>query len=253
MMKRVASLCAISSLLFAHNAYAQGCRILKVGGANGWLPVTYTDQQTQQPIGIANDFIRFVGQELDIPVQIDISLPWKRTLAYVQSGQLDLVSALYWTEQRNITYRYTAPYYTNEARLFVLKGNEFQFEKFEDLIGRTGMIPLGGSFGEEFDTFAKQQNLPLQLGKDKEQSIKMLIAKRVDYFIQDYVDGTLFLKQQGLLHKVVALPTPVSTTDVYFGMSRESPCTNYIPQINQIIEKAKKDGTLQGIVDGYLQ
>ncbi|RTZ15679.1 amino acid ABC transporter substrate-binding protein [Vibrio aquaticus] len=253
MKRKAAVFHAVSFVLFTHSVYSQDCEMLKVGGADKWLPITYMHPETNQPTGIANDFITFIGSELGIPVKIDLKTPWKRTLAKTRVGKTDLVNALYWTEERASYYQYSAAYFTNESRLFVLKGDEFKFESFEDLKHLTGMASLGASFGDEFDSFANQNQLDIFRGKSKEHSIKMLLAKRVDYFIQDYLDASMYLKQHNLQHKIVALPYPVSTTDVYFGISRLSPCAGLVPQINQLIDHAKKDGTLQHIVDSYIK
>lgn len=59
----------------------------------------------------------------------------------------------------------------------------------------------------------------------------------------------LFLEQEGLQDKIVALPYPVSSTEVYFALSRQSPCVQLVPRINAIIYEAKKNGTLQTIID----
>lgn len=253
MKSKAAVFCAVSFVLFTGSVHSQDCEILKVGGTDKWLPVTFLNPETNQPTGIANDFITFIGHELGIPVSIDMETPWKRILANTKVGTTDLVNALYWTEERASFYQYSSAYFANESRLFVLKGNEFKFESFEDLTHLTGMASLGASFGDEFDSFAKQNQLDIFRGKSKEHSIKMLLAKRVDYFIQDYLDASMYLKQQNLQDKIVALPHPVSTTDVYFGISRLSPCANLVPQINQLIDNAKQNGTLQRIVDSYIK
>ncbi len=252
MMKKVVFvLCLL--VVFTGLAYAQECEVLRAGSTHGWLPVAYLVEETGETPGIAHDLLRYIGEQLNIPVEIDAKVPWKRMLAYLESGKLDLCAAIYWTEERDKIYKYTVPFYTNEARVFVKKGNEFEFDSFDDLIGLRGGIPSGGSFGNEFDTFAKENNLKLEGVKTKEQRVTKLLAGRNDYFLQDYLDGMLYLKQEGLQDQVVALPHPVATTEVYFAFSRQSPCVELVPQVNEIIEKAKEDGTIQTIVDKYIK
>lgn len=250
-MKTIAVSCVLISVCFSMVVHAQECQVLRVGGTDGWLPVAYLNQATKEPEGIAHDFAKIVGNKLNIPVKIDATLPWKRMLQYTEDGNLDMVAAIYWTKERADLYQYTASYFVNEAWVFVVKGKEFPFEKFEDLIGRVGGIPLGGSFGEAFDTFAKDHQLKLEEVGTKEQMAKKILAGRNDYFIQDYLDGIMYLKQAGLQDQIVALPHPVAITEVYFALSRKSPCISLVPHINGIIDNAKRDGTLQAIIDKY--
>jgi len=81
--------------------------------------------------------------------------------------------------------------------------------------------------------------------------VKKNLAGRNDYFIQNYLDDILYLKQTVLQDQIVALPHPVAITEVYFALSRKSPCISLLSQINEIIDNAKRDGTLQAIIDKY--
>jgi len=252
-MNKFKLFCLAASLSFFNTGFAQECQTLRVGGTTGWFPITYKNQETQKAEGIANDLIVIIGERLGLPVDIDMNLPWKRILSNLTTGRLDLISAIYWTNEREKLYLYTIDYYTNEARVFVPKGKEFSFNRLEDLIGLTGGIPHGGSFGEHFDTFAKEHSLKFERSQAKQQLVKQLLMERTDYFIQDYVDATMYLKQNDLDDKVVALPHPVSTTTVHFAVSRQSPCLQLVPQINAIIDNAKQDGTLQTIIDNYIK
>ncbi len=251
-MKKVALMLCLM-VVFTGIAYAQECKVLRVGGTIDWLPVAFLEEETEKPIGIAHDLARYVAEQLNMPIDLNAKLPWKRMLEYLEEGDLDMCAAIYWTEERDELYQYTVPYFTNEARVFVLKGKEFEFESFEDLIGLRGGIPAGGSFGEEFDTFAEKHNLKLEGVKTKFQMTQKVMAGRNDYFIQDYLDGMMYLKKEGLQDKFTALPHPVSTTGVYFAFSRQSPCVKLVPQVNEIIEKAKEDGTIEAIVDKYIK
>ncbi|MBW3695803.1 transporter substrate-binding domain-containing protein [Vibrio sp. T187] len=251
-MKLARPLTLLLSMFICSYAFGKHCQQIKVGSTNGWYPVTYVDPQTNLPSGIAHDLIQLIGERLALPIIIDTETPWKRLLHKVEEGTLDMVSAIYLTHERERLYRFTAPYYVNQARVFVAKGNEFPFNKLEDLKDLTGVIPLGGSFGDEFDNFSAENNLKLISVETKEQKGRMLLTGRADYFVHDFIDGTSYLNRYGLQDKIVALDHPISTTNVYFALSRHSPCQYLIPQINAIINETTQDGSLQAIIDQYL-
>jgi len=252
MMKKITIFCVMALAYLTSIINAQACQVLRVGGTDDWLPVAYINKETGVAEGIAHDFAKIVGGKLDIPVELNATLPWKRMLVYLQQGEIDMTVALYRTQEREVSYQFTNPYLENEARVFVVKGKEFSFEKFEDLIGRVGGLTLG-SYGEEFETFAKQHKLRLERVKSMYQLTQKLLLGRNDYFILDYLSGMLALKEEGLQEQIVPLPHPVSTAAVHLALSRQSPCLALVPQINAVIEKSKQDGTLQAIVDKYIK
>lgn len=237
----------------SQNAFAQECKQLRIAsGANAWVPVSYLNLETQQFEGIAFDMAKAVSQKLNLPLEIK-TLPWTRMLQYLEDGNLDMSVAIYWNQERDKKYLYTKPYFINEIRVYVKKGREFPFNHLDDLIGRRGIIPDGGSFGEEFDSFSKSHELDLYRVQHKEQLAGLVLTGRGDYFVQAYLDGVAYLKHYGLQDDVVPLPYPLATTNVHFALSRQSPCKNLLPQINQSIEALKREGVLERIIAEHIK
>ena len=235
------------------NAFAQECKQLRIAsGANAWVPISYLNSETQEFEGIAFDLINAISQKLNLPIEVK-KVPWKRMLKYLEDGTLDMGVAIYWNQERNKKYLYTEPYFINEIRVYVKKGREFPFYQLDDLIGRKGIVPDGGSFGEEFDSFAKKHALDLYRVQRKEQLAGLVLAERGDYFVQAYLDGVAYLKNYDLQDDIVPLPHPLATTNVHFAISRQSPCKQFLPQINQSIEALKRDGVLERIVRKYIK
>jgi polar amino acid transport system substrate-binding protein len=191
-----------------------------------------------------------VSDRLSIPFEFN-QLPWKRSLVYLSEGKLDIILGIYWTKERAEKFYYTTPILKNEARVFVLKKNQFKFKELSDLIGRRGDIPLGGSFGEDFDQYAKA-HLTLSALGNKEEHIGRLQLKRSDFFISDYADAIAVIHQKGLQDKIVALAKPVSTTYVYFAVSKASPCAHLVPEIVNTLEWLRHDNTLDKLSTKYL-
>ncbi len=201
------------------SVYAKDCQVIKVAGSNLWLPMSFVAPDAGDPVGIAYDLIKHVGKKLGIPVEIDTELPWKRLQLYVYLGKYDLITSIYWNEERAKKYLYTESFFVNHTRVWVVKGREFPFTEFKDLIGRVGGIPFGGSIGQEFDAFAKAHGLKLEGVKNKDQRFKKLLSGRNDYVLNDYLDVKTYLKQKGLQDKFVALDKVVVENKVYFAMS----------------------------------
>ncbi len=236
--------------LFASNVHADECKILNVSGSVGWTPLLMKNDENNAIHGLSYDLMKEISNKLSIPFQFE-ELPWKRALLYLEKGRIDMVLGIYWTKERAQKYYYTSPILENEARVFVLKENAFKFEQLSDLIGKQGDIPLGGSFGEEFDQYAKA-NLTLHGVWKKKEHIGRLQKSRSVFFISDYFDALTEIKKFGLEEKIIALPKAVSVTQVYFVLSKNSLCSYLAPEINNIIEWMKNDGSLKAITDKYL-
>ena len=200
--------------------------------------------------GLGLDVMRNVSDQLSLPFQY-VEQPWKRALLSLQQGKVDIIIGIYWTKERARKYYYSSPFLQNEARVFVLKGKEFKFEILSDLIGKAGDIPLGGSFGEEFDQFAKQHLSLHQVGK-KSEHVARLQKGRSQFFISDYFDTTATLKTMKLSDSIIPLTKPVSTTQVYFAISRNSPCSNRAAEVFNAVEWLRNDGTLEQLRQKYL-
>jgi len=232
--------------------YANECKRLKVSGAYNWLPVAYKHPETNEPVGIAYDVVRIIGKELNIPVEINIKLPWGRAISYLKDGRLDIIAGDYWNEEDSRYYQYSIPFMKNELRAFVLKGKEFTFNRLEDLIGRKGARPLNANYGKEFEAFAEKYLVFFEVGTTR-QFLRMLEVGRTDYIMLDHWDGLLNAAQHGMEDKIIALPYAVNTHDVYLTISRKSPCINIVSEINKILKFLIDDGTIEQLTNNYLK
>jgi len=234
---------------------AQECKQIRVAsGAFNWEPISYQNKETLKYYGVAFDVLNEVVKRLDLSVII-LDLPFKRLLMYLENGSLDIALALYKNKERETKYLYTRPYFSNEARIFVKKGKEFPFNSLEDLVGRDGMAPAGGSFGDKFDSFANanlNRNLHILYKKPfKETFHKFIINERKDYYIADFLDGMMGIKRAGLEDEIVPLAHPIGKNDVHFAFSRKSHCTYLIDDINQTIEQLMLEGFVSRLTEKY--
>jgi len=243
----------VTVYIFSAQLLADECSSIHVGKSGDWFPIVYQNTNTQTAEGIAIDVFTLIEQHLGIPVEVDDELPWLRVLKKLQNGSLDMVTGLYWTSTRDNFLHYTNPYFKNEARIFVVTGNQFDFRTAADLQDKVGGLPNGGSFGEQFDNSIKKYSLPIERVDNKKQLVGKLLTGRNDYFIEDFYDGMTFIKQSNLEQKIIALPTPVSETDVHMGISKLSPCSKHLESINELITQIKQDGQLERIIEKHVQ
>ncbi|WDD97055.1 substrate-binding periplasmic protein [Thalassomonas actiniarum] len=207
------------------------CHKVVLGGSNRWFPVAFVAKDTEHPQGIGYDLIRHIGDKMALKLEFKAWLPWKRGLKYLESGQLDMMSALYWNEPRGAIFQYPRPYFYNKSYIFVLNDKVFPYQHYADLKGLTGIYLSGSSFGEDFGRIIREKKLQLQELSDKKVMIRALFSGLTDYLIHDHADMFSYLKQRQLHTTSVALPTLLAALAVHFAFSRKSPVRCYYPKL----------------------
>ena len=233
-------------------AVANDGSVLKVSGPPNYLPMSFVDKTSGHPTGVSYDIVKLLGERLSVPIKIFPNLPWRRALVYLNSGELDILVAIYKTPEREEKYLFSVPYHQNAAHIFVRKDRFFNFKGLNDLLGKTGEVPMGDSFGSVFDTFVKEHNLRIEYAPTKTQRFKKLLLGRSDYVIQDKLDGLIYIRQNFLSDKIIILPKAISFTKVHFAISKKSFFANKIPEINCFLEELKRNGTITSLINKYI-
>ncbi len=236
------------------HAASTTCDTIRVGGANNWYPVFIRTDDATNVYGIAPEVAAKVFRQIGVKLRILPYRPWKRMFRQMDNGNLDAVLGVYWTSERAEKYDYSDPVGKDEIAIFVRKDHQFTLKGLKDLIGRKGLRPLGGSYGETFDKFAKQNNLDIeQIPSSAKQSImKMLVAGRTDYAVLGRYDGFAHIRSLGVVGEIVDLSWPVVTNDVHFLFSRKSPCIKLLPKVNAAIRSLREEGFLKFVEAKYL-
>jgi len=258
-MQLYQALIFITLYSFSHTILAQSCNTLKVAGSNRWVPIAFThtlikDSRTnEQAQGIAYDLSRYIAKQLNLPIEINVKIPWARAMRNLELGDLDFIAGAYSTEERKTKFLMTQAFSQDTLSIYVKKGYEFPFQNLDDLIDKRVDIRRSSSNGQAFDEFARNRLKPhlLNTVDTYEQLFLRLERDRTDYAILDTYTGNQVLKKLGLQNKIVTLKHPLVTNAIHLVMSKLSPCVNYFKAIDEIILKAKENGKLDAIHQVY--
>ncbi len=207
----------------------------------------YTWEERNQIVGPIVDLITSVFNDLGIPVKTVI-LPWPRAIFMMQTGDIDVILTMFYTPERAEFMMYSVPYAQVYSSIFVKKGREFHYSKWEDLIGRLGLVSLDDSHGAEFDKYAKD-HLKFYYVGSLAQIFKMLDLERGDYTIQPKISTLIVIAQMGYQDKIVPLNVPVSTQNTHITFSKKSPFLKYLPKVNQRIQEMQDNGTIEKMIE----
>lgn len=206
--------------------------------------------------GICYDIIIEMAKRAEIQVDVEI-LPWKRALAMVERGKVDAVFPAGKTPEREKFGIYMSEFlYRSQYGLFVKKGNEFSFDKIEDLAGKKIGIPMGNTFTKEFED-AKKANLLVvdEGGIEVESNILKLNSNRFDVFIVNNMVGLDSIKRVNMLDKITILPKSLNQGNpqylLFSKVSKIDKKNIIINLLDKVLSEMKSDGTYKSIIDKY--
>ncbi|WP_421780858.1 substrate-binding periplasmic protein [Kiloniella litopenaei] len=229
---------------------SDSCTSFSGNGINNWYPFVYR-KNNGELTGIVVDGTREALKRIGLKLTIDHDKPWKRILYDLEQGNVDMVLGAYWNSERAEKYLYSEPLGTDELRVFVKKENQFSFSTPQDLIGRSGMRLLGGSLGDDFDTFAKNYLDFIEVPKS-DSMVVMLQNNRADYGILGYIEGLQHTYALDLEETIIPLAVPVLSNSMHVMINKDADCASRVDDMNKAIQEIKADGTLQKIIDAHL-
>lgn len=220
--------------------------ILVSSGNHNYPPSSW--QEGDQIVGVGADLLRLIFAELKVQVQSPYKGPWKRVQHYAKKGEIDVLTTLYKNAEREQYLDFSSVPYMNDSNvIWVKKGKEFPFEKWEDLSGKSGGIAIGDSFGAKFDEFMKQ--LSFEQVANIEQNFKKLVGERIDYAPAGLYTGMMTIKCLGFENELKYLSKPLLAEGLFIAISKKSKYRKYLPEIEKAIRKFKDDGTIKALIE----
>lgn len=205
-------------------------------------PVSWSDGR--QPRGLAPTVVRELFGRLGYQVEMVVLGNWQRCLLDAAEGRVDVVLA-YTSEQRAQTMLFSqVPVLREEVAVFANRQRPLKFDKLEDLAHYRGGLLFGESYGPEFDRFvAQHQNI--EWVSDSGQNFGKLMRGRIDFVIQERRTGQLFVEHLAGAGDIVALPPALSVDYLRVAVSRRSPLSRRMAEIDQQLQQMTDAGELE--------
>ena len=205
-------------------------------------PVSWSDGK--QPRGLAPTVVRELFGRLGYRVEMVVLGNWQRCLLDAAEGRVDVVLA-YASQQRAKSMRFSqVPVLREEVAVFANRQHPLQFDQLEDLARYRGGLLFGESYGPAFDRFvAQHQNI--EWVSDSGQNFGKLIRGRIDFVVQERRTGQLFVEHLAGAQDIVALPPALSVDYLRVAVSRHSPLSERMGDIDTQLQKMADAGELE--------
>jgi polar amino acid transport system substrate-binding protein len=185
-----------------------------------------------------------------------VDLPWSRALSYLQSGQLDMMTNLSRSPDREVFLHFIGPERLSRRRLVVRKENAgLKIESLDDLprVASAARMPFGiqsnAKYSEAFD--ARLAGDPDFARHFDKVSVGALLPNKVVNrhnlgFFEDENYVVHQLKHSPDFQTLALHPYVLSAEPVYFGLSKHlAPSTR--DKLDAALQKLEKNGTLARI------
>lgn len=114
--------------------------VVTVGREIDWPPFNYTDKTGQQ-VGITIDILKLISKKTGVKFEYSEPGSYAQLHEKLSEGSIDLMAAVYYSEQRSTYALHTPSYLTLQEYVFVRTDSDIR--TFEDLNDRTLAIPSG--------------------------------------------------------------------------------------------------------------
>lgn len=205
-------------------------------------PVSWSDGR--QVRGLAPTVVRELFARLGYEVEIVVLGNWKRCLLDAAQGRVDVVLA-YDSDQRDLGMRFSKePVVREEVAVFVNRQRPVHFERLDDLANYRGGLLFGESYGQAFDRFvARHQNI--EWVSSSRQNFGKLIRGRIDFVVQERRTGQLFVESLPDAGDIVALPRVLSVDYLRVAVSKRSPLSARMAEIDQQLHRMAEKGEIE--------
>ena len=201
-----------------------------VGGEMDWAPFDFVDE-TGQYAGVANDYLKVIGEKLGIEVKIVTGPSWDELLAMIRNKEIDLLPAIYHSKERETFVNFTTPYLKLTEFIFTRSDNQ-NITSMVDLQDKTIVVVKGYTIEAEL-----RSNYPtydLITAPTIQDALKKLIIGDADAFIGDIISTSYNIRANSLVGIKTAAAVPFQGPSVHMAVRKDWPV------LGNLIDKALK-------------
>jgi len=153
--------------------------VIKLGNDPDWPPYEFVDQAGKLQ-GLTADILSLIEQKLDIRFNTTIEYKWVEILEKIKNHELEMVSSIVQTPEREQYLRFTQAYVMSPSVIFTRKGSN-NISSLADLKGKTVVVE------EQFHTHERLRNeypeINLVVVADTLAAIQTLSYGEVDAYV----------------------------------------------------------------------
>ncbi|MFA5982674.1 MAG: transporter substrate-binding domain-containing protein [Methylococcaceae bacterium] len=200
---------------------------LRVGGEPDWAPFDFVDESGQYT-GITKDYLDLISQKTGLKFTINIAT-WTKLLEKIQDKKIDLLPAVYYTQDRARYLNYTTAYFEVLDYFFIR--DDLNVNNIDDLAGKRVAIPENYAYTEPLKKYFP--NLKIVTVDSFDAAIDAVLENRADVLYDAYATITYALKREGINTIIPLKSTRELGRHTIHMVSRKDQ-----PELGSILQKA---------------
>ncbi|MDA9004157.1 transporter substrate-binding domain-containing protein, partial [bacterium] len=191
-------------------------------------------------IAILDKVMKTQGHELKLT-----PMPWARSLVMLEKQKVDILPAVWFTEERTKTMSYSDSYAANRL-IFITKNNsEFKYNDTSDLSSRSIGVIRGYAYK---DGFLQQPGVRFSEADTLMNNVKKVQSGRIDMTISDEVVAKTLIPKP-MMKTLKFTEKALDEQPLYLTCSIKNPkCSTIISAFNTGLEKMKADGSYNALI-----
>lgn len=242
-------ICLVFNTAFVYAEDGPAYETIVVAGHPDYPPIMW--KKENRVLGVASRVVEEFFKEFDVKLDRSYLGPWKRVQGLAKHGHIDVIASCYMNDERLSYLEFSQPILKDETVIFVRNGEAFEYNSWEDLIGKKGVTLFGDSYGEKFDKFCEEK-LRVKKVYGLEEALDSLLNRQVDYLFFGYYPTIVMAKLLGKDAEIEKLSKPLVEEDMYIAFSKQSNFKKFIPQLNIAIKNYKRNGLIDKWTEEYL-
>ncbi len=191
---------------------------LSLSGDIFWPPFEFIDDKGDY-VGMVSDVVKLIEERLDYKFNINHKASWGETLEGFRNHEVDLISAVAKTPQREEYMLFTEPYFSFPIVLVIREGLGFVTDLRELDDERVGVVKGYASYDY---LIINHPDLNLQVVETVEEGLQALSDGELDVFVSNIPSVSYLIKQKGLLNVRLTSITPY-VYDLRVAVPKDNP------------------------------
>ncbi len=191
-----------------------------------------------------------LSRHLNCDFKADL-FPWRRVLLYMEKGNYDITFPVQYKPDRERFMVFSDVVLEDRVFVWLLKDRQddlVNWQTIDDLKPYKFGIVSGYTYQAQMDEALEKRIIRSEQSFSAEPNFIKLIGKRFDAVLEsESVVLSFFKKNPEWRQQIIHAPTVVAKDEFRIGISKKSTFAKMLPQINQVIQKMKDDGTINRI------
>ncbi len=233
------------NILLPFSALAQERPLLIVGDDEYYPPYSFVDKNGE-PAGFNIDLIKAVANAAGYDLEIHLD-EWSKVREALEAGELDLISGMVFSEEREEIYSFSLKHTVNIGDVFSLKENKIS--SIEDLRGKTIVVQRTDIVAEYMAGKAEELDLRLIEVASAREAIQAVSEGEYDYTALMKLPGLYAIKEYSYLN---VFENNLSLVSNDYGMAVLKGNEDLLMELNSGLQIIKTTGEYDLIYDKWI-